>query len=521
MQPPGAIQNSTQRLYIGSIPLDITQAQIEALFSPFGHILKVDWSQHDTVPTMSKGYCFVWYSDPASSILALEHMNGFEIDSRAIKVSRPSGTSSAPTAPAPATITKRATSTAEALAAALGTLNPKVGSGARAGADGAVVAGVGAGGVGSIATTSSSAENGSISSGTAVSAPVQAGPLGPPTAASPLLSFDVITTQYIKMKNIPHSLTEQDIFALFKGFGVDEVRRCIPTVLEAQVIAAARWWSAQLHLNTRLHTHEFLYTMSSNAGPFNHYLMQLHTEMLSSGDSGSGGDSGSTTHMSSVIGIGSSNSSGFGIADGNDQMPNLMHEKTVPVYAISFELIQEKDAVKPEGVASSKEALTSGTGTGAAKLEQPGGGSSRSGSSSDAMDVDVEGPVSTSISTAAPASQTVRLLHMVTLDDTEDPDLQADIAEEAGAFGLLLDCLISVVYDPPPPPPPAAAALSSCPETGAGGSKPSVFVYLTYSTYADACTARDTMHGKFFGDSGIQVVAQLVDDAEVLQRKRK
>jgi len=67
LQPPGAIQNPGNRLYIGSVPLDITQAQIEALFSPFGHVLKVDWSQHDTIPSLSKGYCFVWFSDPGTS----------------------------------------------------------------------------------------------------------------------------------------------------------------------------------------------------------------------------------------------------------------------------------------------------------------------------------------------------------------------------------------------------------------------------------------------------------------------
>ena len=58
-------------------------------------------------------------------------------------------------------------------------------------------------------------------------------------------------------------------------------------------------------------------------------------------------------------------------------------------------------------------------------------------------------------------------------------------------------------------------------EPAGAEQKPNVFVYLTYSTYADACNARDTMHGKYFGDSGMKVEAQLVGADELIQRKKK
>jgi len=105
---------------------------------------------------------------------------------------------------------------------------------------------------------------------------------------------------------------------------------------------------------------------------------------------------------------------------------------------------------------------------------------------------------------------------MVTLDETADAELQADISEEATAFGQLEDCMITVVYDTPD-----AAGTGTGTGTGGGGGEPVVFVYLTYGTYADACRARDAMHGKFFGDSGVRVVAQLVDADEVARRKKK
>ena len=76
----------------------------------------------------------------------------------------------------------------------------------------------------------------------------------------------------------------------------------------------------------------------------------------------------------------------------------------------------------------------------------------------------------------------------------------------------MLDCFITVVYD---------ESASEEPVEASDGGKPRVFVYLTYSTYSEACRARDTMHGKYFGDSGVRVEAQLVEQSELTYRKKK
>ncbi|PHH91926.1 hypothetical protein CDD83_9711 [Cordyceps sp. RAO-2017] len=72
------------RLYIGNIHFNVNQADLEAVFEPFGPLdfaqLQVDEQKR------SKGFGFVQYKDPTHAREALEKMNGFELAGRPIRV---------------------------------------------------------------------------------------------------------------------------------------------------------------------------------------------------------------------------------------------------------------------------------------------------------------------------------------------------------------------------------------------------------------------------------------------------
>ena len=146
--------------------------------------------------------------------------------------------------------------------------------------------------------------------------------------------------------------------------------------------------------------------MSSNAGPFNHYLMLLHTEMLSSGDT-----------------VGSSSGSSGGDRDnGGDEDPEGGGGQ-IPAYSLSFELLQDKDALKAHKLEGSVTVSTAAHGASSSNADG-------SGLAGDMMDVVCEATTAiatTTTTAAAETAHTVRLLHMVTLDDTDDPELKVRV----------------------------------------------------------------------------------------------
>jgi RNA-binding protein 39 len=64
-----------QKVYVGSIDICVTQAQLYALFSGFGALEKV-LLQMDTTTGMSKGFAFLSYKDPRDANLAIQTMSG-------------------------------------------------------------------------------------------------------------------------------------------------------------------------------------------------------------------------------------------------------------------------------------------------------------------------------------------------------------------------------------------------------------------------------------------------------------
>ena len=64
-----------QKVYVGSVDRNVTQAQLYAIFSRFGNLDKVVL-QVDTTTGMSKGFAFLSYKDPKVANLAIQAMSG-------------------------------------------------------------------------------------------------------------------------------------------------------------------------------------------------------------------------------------------------------------------------------------------------------------------------------------------------------------------------------------------------------------------------------------------------------------
>lgn len=77
--------NPATRLYVGSLHFNLTEEDIKAVFEPFGTILNVDL--HREPGTLkSKGFCFIQFANSTDAEKAIQHMNGFDLAGRQIKV---------------------------------------------------------------------------------------------------------------------------------------------------------------------------------------------------------------------------------------------------------------------------------------------------------------------------------------------------------------------------------------------------------------------------------------------------
>merc|ERR1719296_538801 len=73
------------RLYIGSLHFNITEEMLKGIFEPFGRIASIQLMK-DPETDRSKGYGFITYSEAEDAKKAMEHLNGFELAGRAMKV---------------------------------------------------------------------------------------------------------------------------------------------------------------------------------------------------------------------------------------------------------------------------------------------------------------------------------------------------------------------------------------------------------------------------------------------------
>ncbi|KAJ3123576.1 Poly(U)-binding-splicing factor puf60 [Nowakowskiella sp. JEL0407] len=76
------------RIYIGSIPFSLTEAEVKQIFSNYGYVKSMNMSIDNTTGR-HKGFCFLEFDAVEPAFLAVESMAGVEVHGRQIKVGRP------------------------------------------------------------------------------------------------------------------------------------------------------------------------------------------------------------------------------------------------------------------------------------------------------------------------------------------------------------------------------------------------------------------------------------------------
>jgi len=73
------------KLYIGNLSFKTDEATLRDAFGAFGNLTDV-YIAMDRMTGRPRGFAFVTFSTPEESALAIEKMNGAELDGRALKV---------------------------------------------------------------------------------------------------------------------------------------------------------------------------------------------------------------------------------------------------------------------------------------------------------------------------------------------------------------------------------------------------------------------------------------------------
>lgn len=73
------------KMFIGNLPFKTTEGELEELFSEYGDVSDV-FIPLDRSTNRPRGFAFVTIDDKASAEAAIEALNGFELQGRAINV---------------------------------------------------------------------------------------------------------------------------------------------------------------------------------------------------------------------------------------------------------------------------------------------------------------------------------------------------------------------------------------------------------------------------------------------------
>jgi len=84
-QPTPAPSGPKTRIYVGSIFFNLTQEHVQAVFESFGKIRSCQLIPNPDTGT-HKGYGFIDFEEEKSATEAIEHMNGFDLCGRPLKV---------------------------------------------------------------------------------------------------------------------------------------------------------------------------------------------------------------------------------------------------------------------------------------------------------------------------------------------------------------------------------------------------------------------------------------------------
>jgi cold-inducible RNA-binding protein len=81
---------NNKKLFVGNLPYGTSEDQLRELFSQYGELSAVTLIV-DKMTGRSKGFAFVEFTDEAAAAQAVEAVNGFELDGRAlvVNVARP------------------------------------------------------------------------------------------------------------------------------------------------------------------------------------------------------------------------------------------------------------------------------------------------------------------------------------------------------------------------------------------------------------------------------------------------
>lgn len=74
-----------KRLYVGSLPFDVTESQLNTLFAACGQVTSAKLIT-DKMTGQSKGFGFVEFSSDAEAVVAIEKMNNSTVGTRKIVV---------------------------------------------------------------------------------------------------------------------------------------------------------------------------------------------------------------------------------------------------------------------------------------------------------------------------------------------------------------------------------------------------------------------------------------------------
>lgn len=74
-------------IFVGSLPFKLKENQLKMLFEQYGEVTSAK-IVIDRISRQNKGFGFVEMPDDAQAMKAIEELNGFEVEGRAIEVSK-------------------------------------------------------------------------------------------------------------------------------------------------------------------------------------------------------------------------------------------------------------------------------------------------------------------------------------------------------------------------------------------------------------------------------------------------
>ena len=75
----GSVPDSPNKIFIGSLPYHLIEAQLMELLGSFGSIRAFHLVKADATAVTSKGYCFVEYADPKVTSVAVGGLHGMDM----------------------------------------------------------------------------------------------------------------------------------------------------------------------------------------------------------------------------------------------------------------------------------------------------------------------------------------------------------------------------------------------------------------------------------------------------------